>query len=182
MAATVQYAPRDIQRHVVQRVDGAFKPLEAYALYWIDGQWRGSATVNASNKKLNINASTPSGVQTQSFEIGDTLAIVPHVLATDSWRAMIYDKAKGGTQPIPAYNFNATGEGPMGLLGKVMSYKLTYVGAENVSVPAGTFATDHYRVEDAVDLFITGPDGVLVKFIYSSIDREHHLIGYRSGP
>jgi hypothetical protein len=182
MAATVQYAPRDIQRHVVQRVDAAFKPLEAYALYWIEGQWRGSAMVKASNKKLSVTASTPSGEQAQSFEIGDTLAIVPHVLATDSWRAMIYDKAKGGTQPIPAYNFNATGEGPMGLMGKVMSYNLTYVGAESVSVPAGTFATDHYRVEDAVDLFLTGPDGVLVKFIYPSIDREHHLIEYRSGP
>ena len=95
---------------------------------------------------------------------------------------MLYDKAKGGAQAIPAYNFNATGEGPTALLGKLMSYRLTYVGPESVSVPAGTFATDHYRIEDVVDIFVTSPDGMLVKFIYPSIDREHYLVETRRGP
>ena len=182
MSATVQYAPRNVQRHVVQRVDASFKPLDAYALYWFDGQWRGSAFVRAKDKTLTVTANTPYGDQSQTFEIGDTLAVVPHVLATDSWRAMLYDKAKGGAQAIPAYNFNATGEGPTALLGKLMSYRLTYVGPESVSVPAGTFATDHYRIEDVVDIFVTSPDGMLVKFIYPSIDREHYLVETRRGP
>lgn len=181
MAATVRYAPRDVERHVVQRVDKNFGPLETYAQVWTSGSWRGAAFVRAAGNTLSVTAATPSGEQTQQLPIGDKLAIVPHVLATDSWRAMLYDKAKGGAQPIPAYNFNGTADGPTALLGKLMAYRLTYIGAVQVTTAAGTFSTDHFRIEDAVDIFISGTDGILVKFIYPAIDREHHLIEYRSG-
>jgi hypothetical protein len=182
MNATVRYSPRDVERHVVQRVDKNFGPLETYAQVWSGGAWRGAAFLRAAGKTLNVTAATPSGEQTQTLAIGDRLAVVPHVLATDSWRAMLYDKAKGGVQSVPAYNFNGAADGPTALLGRLMEYRLAYIGAQQVTVPAGTFSTDHFRIEDAVDIFISGADGLLVKFNYPAIDREHHLIEYRSGP
>jgi hypothetical protein len=92
------------------------------------------------------------------------------------------DKARPGPQPVAAYNFNATGEGPAPILGKVMDYRMTYLGAEQITVPAGTFAVDRYNIENAVDIYLTGEDATLVKFVYPAIDREHLLIDYAKGP
>jgi hypothetical protein len=182
MAATVQYAPRDIQRHVVHRIDAQLRPLDTYALYWIDGQWRGTAFVTQTNGQLSVNATTPAGPLTQSIKVSEQVVIVPHVLAVDSWRAMQVDKTKPGAQPIASYSFDATALSAHSLLGKAMDYRLTYVGPEQVTVPAGTFATDHFNIEGAVDIYVTGEDALLVKFVYPSIDREHLLIEHAKGP
>lgn len=179
MASVVQYTPRDVQRHVIQRVGPNFEPIETYALYWVGGTWRGSALASVNGRGLSIVANTPRGPASQRFDVEGPLAIVPHVLAADSWRTKLYDRARGGTQPIQAYNFDATAEASNSLLGRMMSYRLAFVGAETLTVPAGRFETEHYRIEDAVDLYVSGEDGVLVRFVYPAIDREHELIEYR---
>lgn len=182
MAARVEYAPRSVQRHVVQRVDAQWRTLDTYALYWIDGEWRGTSFATRTGPNLNVVAATPAGTKTQSLSVSEQVVMVPHVLAVDSWRAMRVDKTKAGPQPVNAYNYNATGDGESFLLGRVMDYRMTYVGPEKVTVPAGTFATEHYRVEDAVDLYLTGDDALVVKFVYESIDREHLLTELKKGP
>ncbi|MDX2143118.1 MAG: hypothetical protein SFV19_07165 [Rhodospirillaceae bacterium] len=182
MAATVQYAPRDIQRHVVHRVDAEWRALDTYALLWLDGHWRATTLALRQGAQLTITGQSSTGPAAQNQTVSDQIVMVPHVLAADSWRAMLVDKTKSGPQPVAAYNFNATGEGAAPALGKVMDYRMTYVGAEQITVPAGTYATDHYRIEDAVDIYVTGEDAILVKFIYPSIDREHLLIEHKKGP
>ncbi|MSO97156.1 MAG: hypothetical protein EXR11_02905 [Rhodospirillaceae bacterium] len=182
MAATVQYSPRDIQRHVIHRIDAQLRPLDTYALYWIDGQWRGTALVTRGNGELNVSANTPEGPLSQNLKAPEHITIVPHVLAVDSWRALMVDKTKPGPQAIASYGFDATAQGVTSLLGKAMNYRLTYNGPEQVTVPAGTFASDHFRIEDTVDIYVTSQDAIVVKFVYAAIDREHLLIDYTKGP
>lgn len=181
MAATVAYAPRDVQRHIISRVAADWRPIETYALYWIDGAWKGSALVAVDGTNLYATASTPAGPKSQVFTTSPYVSVVPHVLAVDSWRAMRVDRTKTAGQAVPSYSLSAVGDGPDALLGKLMNYNLTYIGAEDVTVPAGTFATDHFRIEDAVDIYLSGPDGIVVKFVYAAIDREHHLIELNRG-
>jgi hypothetical protein len=182
MAATVQYAPRDIQRHVVHRVDAQWRALDTYVSTWVDGQWRGTALAIRHGERLTVSASTPTGPQTQALGVAEGIVMVPHVLAADSWRAAVVDPGRPDSQPIAAYNFNATGDGPSSVLGRAMDYRIAFVGREDVVVPAGRFASNRYRIEDAVDIYVSGPDLILVKFVYAAIDREHVLIEHTEGP
>ena len=54
-------------------------------------------------------------------------------------------------------------------------------GIEKVTVPAGTFTTEHYRVND-FDVWVMGADRVLVKYQWPSLDREYLLTNYLAGP
>ena len=59
-----------------------------------------------------------------------------------------------------------------------MSYSMEYLGNVRVTVPAGEFDTEHYRIEDVVDIYLFGPDSLVAKFVFESIDREHVLVEY----
>lgn len=182
MAAQVAYTPRDVLRHAIHRIDAEWHPLESYVMSWIGGAWKGSALLTPAPTGLRVAASLPTGPKTQDAPAPPHVSIVPHLLAIDSWRARHVDRSITAPQPVSSYNFNAVGDGPDGLLGRVMDYRITYLGPERVTVPAGTFATEHYRIEDAVDLYLTGEDFLVVKFVYAAIDREHHLITFEQGP
>lgn len=181
MSARVEYAPRSIQRHVIHRTSRDWRPLETYAVTWVEGVFRGSASVVADDPVLRITGLAPGGAVSHDLDLRGPVAIVPHVISVDSWRATQYDKTKGGEQPIYSYNMNATGDGDQGILGRLMDYRLTWIGNERVTVPAGTFETDHFRIEDAVDIYLNGPDAMAVKFVYRAIDREHLLIEHSHG-
>lgn len=61
------------------------------------------------------------------------------------------------------------------MLGKMYDQTLTFVGEEEMTTPTGTFTTDHFRVDDTVDLHITGPDAIMVRFQWIPADRDYVL-------
>jgi len=48
-------------------------------------------------------------------------------------------------------------------------------------IPAGTFTTDHFRVDDTVDLYINGPDAIMVRFQWIPADRDYVLTCLETG-
>jgi hypothetical protein len=180
VAATVRYDPRPVFRHVVHRVNADDVPLDTFASYWIDGAWRGNAWYVLEGDRWEGQILSPNGTLTHVVKPGGPFAMVPHVLAVDSWRARLFNKDEGGIQGILAYNMDATALGSTALVGRLMRYDLEYRGEERIVVPAGNFDTEHYRIEGAVDLYLFGPDTLVAKFVYPAIDREHVLIEYRS--
>ena len=181
MAATVRYQPRPVMRHVFHRVDAADNPLDTFASYWIDGSWRGNAWYVMDEPRWSGRILSGEGVQTHTVEPEQPFAMVPHVLAVDSWRARLVDKSTSGKQPILGYNMDATALGPNSLQGKLFHYDIEYLGKQRITVPAGDFDTEHFRIEDVVDLYLFGPDSLVAKFVYEKIDREHVLVEYRAG-
>ncbi len=171
-----RYGPRDIQRHSLYRVDAALRPLDATLHYWIEGAWRASGHITVDGDAVSVSGRSPKGNSEQALSIPGPFAILPHQLTPDTMRVLLYDKAVGGVQPLTVYDPEPLAEGPDGLLGKVTTQRLTYEGEATMTVPAGTFAVDHYRVEDSIDLYVTGPDAVLVKWSFPRIDREHVLM------
>ncbi|NKB44011.1 MAG: hypothetical protein GKS03_06990 [Alphaproteobacteria bacterium] len=99
-----------------------------------------------------------------------------HQLSPDAWRVFLYDKMAGGIQPLQMYDLSPLADGPDGILGKLTAQRFDYRGETAVTVPAGTFTVDHYRLEDAVDMYVHGPDAILVKWRFEAIDREHVLM------
>ena len=76
---------------------------------------------------------------------------------------------------MTVYDMDAGAQAVSSMLGKVYDQTLTFIGEEEMTVTAGTFATDHFRIDDTVDLYITGPDALMVRFQLIPADRDYVL-------
>jgi hypothetical protein len=176
MQALNRYGSPGIQRHVTYRVDQNFRPLEAYMLYWVRGDWRGSGFFVVNGDQLTATANTPNGMLTHRLTVPQNFSFIPHPLSTDAWHMGYYDKAKGGVQTINVYDMDAGAAGPQTLLGRLYTQKLERLGTESLTTPAGTFETERYRIDDAVDIYVTGPDSIMVRFVWTPADRVYELV------
>lgn len=174
--AISRYGPQDIQRQSLYRIDANNRPIDATLQWWIEGTWRASGSITVDRASLTASSRGPVSEHSHHIEIADKFAILPHQLSPDAWRVLLYDKALGGVQPLTMYDLEPLAEEPDGLLGKITTQHFEYKGEVSVDVPAGTFMTDHFRLEDAIDMYVTGPDAILVKWRFEAIDREHILM------
>ena len=166
-------------RDVVLRVDRSFRPVEAYANVWIDGQWRGSGLFSVTGKTLDAVINGPNGRLTQSLKVPDRFSFVPHPISTDSWPTWYYDKAAGGAQDITLYTFDGRGFGVGGILGRLETATIEYLGEEDVETPAGKFRCEHYVMGDGdPHLYIFGPHRLLAKMTWKIADVEYVLSEY----
>lgn len=170
-------------RNVILRVDQRFRPLEAYATFWVDGAWRGSGWFTVNNNKLSAIVDGPNGRLTQSLEVPENFSFVPHPISTDSWPTWYYDKELGGKQPITLYTFDGRGFGVSGILGRLQSSEIEYLGEEDIETPAGVFRCEHYAFgEGDPQFFIFGQDRLLAKMIWKAAEVEYVLSEYKTGP
>ncbi|MSO97157.1 MAG: hypothetical protein EXR11_02910 [Rhodospirillaceae bacterium] len=176
MQAINRYGSPGVQRHVTYRVDAKFRPIEAYLLYWVGGKWRGSGLFSVHGDQLTAVANTPNGQLTHNLTVPENFSFIPHPLSTDAWHMSYYDKAKEGEQTITVYDMDAGAAGPQALLGRLYQQKIKFIGAEQVTTKGGAFATDHFKIENAVDVYVTGPDAILVKFLWTPADRLYELV------
>ncbi len=174
--ATSRYGPRDILRQSLTRLDTKMRPLDAVLHYWIEGEWRASGSLVVDGDAVTVSNRGPLGSSAHTVSIAEPFALLPHQLSPDSMRVLLYDKAQGGVQPLTVYDPAPLADGPDGLLGRVTTQNVVFHGPTTVTVPAGIFEVDHYTVGNSIDLFVTGPDAVLVKWSFPRIDREHVLM------
>lgn len=169
------------QRHVIYRVAKDFRPLEVTSVYWIGGQWRGTGLFSIDGDRLNAFVKTPDGLIHQERSVPQKFSIIPHPVSTNAWPTWYYDKAKGGPQTMTVYDMDARAQAVSSMLGKMYDQILIYVGEESMTTPAGTFMVDHFKIDGEVDLYITGPDAILVRFLWRSSDREFVLTHLETG-
>ncbi len=87
----------------------------------------------------------------------------------------------GGSQTSTVYDQMVRLKGPGNMLGPMYDSVTTYVGREETTVPAGTFEVDHFKVESGVDMYVMGPDLILVKFVWPAADQEYVLTSLEQG-
>lgn len=170
------------QRHVVYRVAENFRPLEVTSVYWVKGEWRGTGLFAITDNQLEAFVKTPDGLIQQSRTVPKNFSMIPHPLSTNAWPTWYYDKAKGGPQQITVYDMDAGAQAVSSMMGKMYEQTIEYVGVESVTVPAGTFETDHYSIGGAVDLYLYGPDAIMVRFIWKPADRDYMLTSLEQSP
>lgn len=165
----------DIQRHVTHRVAANFRPLETTAVYWVRGEWRGTGLFVVDGNDLEAIVRSPDGIIRQSRRVPDNFSFIPHPLSTNAWPAWYVDKTKPGPQTITVYDMDAGAQAVSSMLGKLYDSEIEYLGEQDMTTPAGNFQVEHYRVSDAVDMYVTGPDAILVRFVWKPADREYVL-------
>ncbi|MDX2143116.1 MAG: hypothetical protein SFV19_07155 [Rhodospirillaceae bacterium] len=175
------YARNAVMTAVI-RVQADFYPIESYASYWNDGRFKGGGVFRVHDGILTADITGPTGQFQQTIAVDKArLSLLVHPLAPDGWHGGSYDKAKGGAQTIPMINIDAISTWDRPVLGSRLDQTWELKGTEQVTVPAGTFAAEHYRAND-FDVWVTGPDRILVKYVWSAVDREYLLTRFETGP
>jgi hypothetical protein len=100
MQALNRYGSPGVQRHVVYRVDAKFRPIEAYLLYWVGGQWRGSGLFSVHGDSLSVVANTPNGTLTHALKVPENFSFIPHPLSTTT-------RPRAATRPSPSTTWTA---------------------------------------------------------------------------
>lgn len=164
--------------NMIHRVDRNFRPLESIMAYWQGGTFNGTGLFTVRGNTLESVIDGPLGRVTHSVTVPDGLSLVPHPLATDSWHFWYYDKAKGGEQKAVIYNPQVSPRTGVPVLGHLEPGAMSYEGTVDVTVPAGTFTVDRFNIDNAVDIYLTGPDRVLVRFLWTPADADYVLVEF----
>lgn len=169
------------QRTVVMRVASDFRPLDLFASFWYRGAWVGTGYFNVTPGHLDAVVSTPQGRFTQQAAVADKFAFIPHPISTNAWQVWGYDRAVGGVQDLPVYDMQTRLTGPGNVFGSQYTVPTEYVGKETMKTPAGTFVVDHYR-HPTTDIYVTGPDAILVRFTWKAAGWDYVLKTLEQGP
>jgi len=98
--------------------------------------------------------------------------VLLHPPSLDGWHYGMYDAVAGGAQPVPTFIFGGAGGGP-----RVAAFPivLEFVGRESIKVPAGTFDTEHYHFGKDTEVWLAGPDRIMVRHEYRKAGTRFEL-------
>ena len=177
MMAFVNNFDADVQFNMVHRVAPTFRPLETFLTHWVAGESRGSGHFVVKGDRLRA---TVTGQPVQVIEVPLEFAVHPHPVSTDSWRGWEYRKEQGGVQVAKVYNIAVAPDAPSPLMGVLQDQTVEWRGSERITVPAGTFDTERYRLRGNSDIWIAGPDRIAIKYVFPDLDREYILTSYET--
>jgi hypothetical protein len=169
-------AARNAQFTVVLRNDARFRPLEAFVSYWNGGRFKGSGHFLVEGTRLTAQASGPSGVTPQATVVPEWFSIGSHPVAGDGFHTAGFDPKGGAEQSITLYSLEAGTDPMKPVLGTLLPLKVERIAEETVEVPAGRFAATHWRVAGVNDLWVVGPDRLVVKSVIPARDLQYLLV------
>ena len=166
---------RNAQFSVMLRNGADFLPLEAFVSYWNAGSFKGSAHFRVQGEQLAATSSGPAGMTTQLTELPKVFSMGTHPVAADGWHTAGYDAARGGTQSLTLYSLEASTDLTKPVLGTLRPLSVERIGTETVEVPAGRFEAEHWRLAGVNDLWVVGPDRLVVKSVIAARDLQYVL-------
>jgi hypothetical protein len=149
---------------VVLRTAADFRPLEAYASYWNGGSFKGSGRFIVDGDRVLAESNGPaSGLQRRESPVPARFSIGAHPVSGDGWHTASFDPAGPPRQQVSLYSVEAGADRAKPVLGTVLPLEMEYVGEETVEVPAGRFTVTRYRLAGMNDLWVYGPDRIVIK-------------------
>lgn len=176
MRASTDIFSRGVQANVVLRAAPSFRPLDAYVGISTNGALKGSGFFIAGPSKLDAVVVGADGRQTHSqITVPVQFSFGTHPLSLDGWSGWYLDPVPGKITHGTIYLINGDARNDRPMLGQLTPVDIEYVGAETITVPAGTFAAQHFRVAGSAELWVTGQDRLLVKYVWAALDRQYLL-------
>lgn len=149
---------------VVLRAAIDFRPLEAYASYWNGGVFKGSGRFIVDGDRVLAESTGPaSGLQRRESSVSTRFSIGAHPVSGDGWHTASFDPAGPPRQQVNLYSVEASADRTKPVLGTLLPLEMEYVGEETVEVPAGRFSAARYRLAGMNDLWVYGPDRIVIK-------------------
>ncbi|GMU76889.1 MAG: hypothetical protein AMXMBFR45_23800 [Gammaproteobacteria bacterium] len=164
---------RDAQQiSTIYRADAAFRFLEAFSTAYSKGKLLGSGFYVADGSLLHVTTRGSTGYKAEDLPLPQDYSVLLHPPSIDGWHFGHYDSAAGGRQKLPTFVFGGVDGGP-----RVAAFPITleFVGRETITVPAGRFETEHYHYGKDTEVWIMGPDRIMVRHEYRAADTRFEL-------
>jgi hypothetical protein len=182
MRAFTRIPARGVQINVVLRADANFRPIDAYVSIFSGAKLKGVGFYSVDGDQVNAQLTGIGGHRTRTTTVPAKFSLVTHPLALDGWHSWYAREDTREAQPLNVYFIDGDSRAAAdSMLGSLRSLSIMYVGEEVVTVPAGSFATKHYRIVGMADFWVTGPDRLLVRYKWPTIDRMYELTSLRTG-
>ncbi len=166
---TLTRSPRgDLLRDVTQTVAADWTFLEAYGRLFLGGRCIGSIARQRVGDQLESRLWRPGEAPDLAvFPAPRTLVVGYHPVMGDAWKANFYDRSRGGIQALTTLSVSNTWNGSSLEHGTPRESTMEFLGEETITVPAGTFLTEHLvwhtRIDNDLHIWRHGPHNLLVQ-------------------
>ena len=157
---------------LVLRATEDFTMREAFAQVYSEGKNFGTGYYVVTDSAVEATVNGPEGVFTHSDPLPETYSLLLHPVSADSWHFSRYDKTQGGEQTVAIYTLGGAGRS---VLGAFFPIALRFIADETITVPAGTFETEHYKFGKDADVWFMGPDRIVVRHEYTVNGTRYEL-------
>lgn len=169
-------------RDVTYTLGSDRRPVDVFVRLQLADRWVGTGYFRTVGRRLHLTTDGDgTGYTKQRVRVPERFHIMTHAVMLDGWTFWCYDDAAGGEQTLTVYNTSTRWNGTDGPLGRLEPVRVELLGEEDVEVPAGSFRARRFRVASDVldvpasDLWVTGEDSVLVRYLWQDYDLEYVL-------
>jgi hypothetical protein len=186
-------AKDELSTFAIYSVDRSFNPLSLYKTTWVGDTLTQLHSV-VDGLQLSTTVRFDGETVDQSMTAPGPFSITVSPVRADALHFARYDKAKGGPQASYVLGTVAAGAERTDIGRSTKTRRdsvgmklftpvnLEWLGEETVTVPAGRFVCDHYRIDELVDMWVHGPDYLLVSYQWHPNHYSYELVEYAFGP
>ncbi len=163
------------QINLVLRAEAdTFRPIDAYANVYSQGAFYGTGLYVVDGDKLHVTVNGAEENFTETIDLPEKFTLLLHPISADGWHyGAGYDLTKGGMQ---MHNLCTLGAAGRSVHCAVYPIGLEFLGMETLTVPAGTFNTEHYKFGKDTEVWITGPDRIMIQHEYRVRQSRYQLV------
>jgi len=160
-------------RHVTQSVDKNFSPMDGNTRFFVDGEYQGILSRRVVGDTVTSLVMYPDGrpIDETTFPLGGPdLVLGYHPTTVEGWKFIKADRTVKGPQTVRILSSSPTWNGGTMGHGREVALTVEYLGAEKVTVPAGTFLGHHYlwhtgNIDGDIEVWTTGQDEICARVI-----------------
>lgn len=162
-----------VVRHVTQTVAADFTPMDGHVRLFVDNEFKGVVirrVVGDEVTSIVLPADGgPADEQTIALD-GPDMVLGYHPTTVEGWKLQKLDRAVSTPQTLRLLTVSLTWNGGTLGHGRKVEMPVRYLGREEITVAAGTFACDRYHwdtgdVDGELDIWTTGEDAILVRML-----------------
>lgn len=178
---TLTRSPRgNLLRDVTQTVAADWTFLEAYGRLFLDGVCVGSVMRQRVGEELESRLWRPGEApDVARFPAPRDLVVGYHPVIGDAWKANFYDMGRRGVQSLVTLSVSNTWNGSSLEHGIPRESTMEFLGLETITVPAGTFETEHLvwhtRIDNDLHIWRHGPHNLLIQLTAPDRDTAYRL-------
>jgi hypothetical protein len=173
----------EVLRDVVYTVDGQWRPVDAFVRLTVRDRFMGSGWFRFTDDAAECESFTAAtGRLSQRVTTdGRARSFGPHPVACDAWHLARFDPTGPARQELAGSLMSSVlPNGASGPLLEPMDVLVERVGPQRVTVPAGTFDTQHFRfvLADAPDehVWVLDDDFVMVRIRWDVTSTTYELV------
>lgn len=174
----------DLTRDASWTLDAAHRPIEGQVRVVQDGTLTGSSWYHVKESETHCESLTSRMGRTSQVLSGRCDYLGLHPLVGDGMIALaVGTHAPGVQHTIPSVTCSYDINGETSLVALPIEIAVTYVGEEEVEVPAGRFAANRYALQwqphwPAAHLWVHGEDALFLRLQWDVSGLDSQLVHY----